>query len=146
MAADAELPILLLEDQALVLAGMRALIQLCEPRATIQEARSYEEALAGLAARPIEIAFLDIDLKDGQSGIDVLRHIRASGHRARVIMLSARAEESIVLDCIRLGASGYILKDMDGDGLFRRALDTIFQGGVFLPLAVTERTTGGGPA
>ncbi len=112
---------------------MRALIQFCEPRAAIKEAGSYDEALHTLSALPIDIAFLDLDLKETRSGIDVLKYIRASELTTRAIILSARSEESIVLECIRLGACGYILKDMDSDGVFRRALDTVFQGGVFLP-------------
>ena len=93
LAAGAEISILLLEDQGLVRAGMRALIQLCEPRVAIQEAGSYDEALRSLAASPIDIAFLDIDLKDALSGIDVLKHIRANELTTRAIMLSARVEE-----------------------------------------------------
>jgi two-component system nitrate/nitrite response regulator NarL len=139
MSADASPSILLLEDQALVRAGMRALIQTCEPRATIHEVGSYDDALARLAAGSIEIAFLDIDLKESRSGIDVLRHIHSNAIPTRVIMLSARAEEAIILECLRSGASGYILKDMDSTGLFRRALDTVFQGGVFLPAATLGR-------
>jgi two-component system, NarL family, nitrate/nitrite response regulator NarL len=139
MAADAGFSILLLEDQGLVRAGMRALIELSESRARIQEARSYDEALARLAVGPIDIAFLDIDLKETLSGIDVLKYVRASELPTRAIMLSALADESTVLNCIRLGASGYILKDMDSDGLFRRALDTVFQGGVFLPAEILGR-------
>ena len=51
-------------------------------------------------------------------------------------MLSGRTEREIVLDCINAGASGYILKDMESDGLFRTALDTVFQGSVFLPAVI----------
>jgi two-component system nitrate/nitrite response regulator NarL len=142
MAAEAALAVLLLEDQALVRAGMRALIEACEPRASVIEARSHDEAMACLTAAQMDIAFLDIDLKEAQSGIDVLRHIRAEGLKTRVIMLSARNDETTVLDCIRLGASGFILKDMNANGLFRRALDTVFQGGVFLPAAVFGRDGG----
>ena len=139
-AAGAEVSILLLEDQGLVRAGMRALIQLCEPRAAIQEAGSYDEALHSLTASPIDIAFLDLDLKETHTGIDVLKYIRASDLMTRAIILSARSEESIVLECIRLGACGYILKDMDSDGVFRKALDTVFQGGVFLPASTPGRS------
>jgi two-component system nitrate/nitrite response regulator NarL len=137
MMDDPEFEVLVLEDQALVRAGMRALIEISEPSATVHEAASYDEAAACLAAHPIDIAFLDIDLKDDRSGIDILRHIRESGLSTRAVMLSAHAEEAVVMDCLRLGASGYILKDMDGDGLFRRAVDTVFQGGIFLPANIT---------
>ena len=46
MNATKRLRILLLEDQALVRAGMKALIQISEPLATIREAASYQEAVA----------------------------------------------------------------------------------------------------
>jgi two-component system nitrate/nitrite response regulator NarL len=128
--------VLLLEDQALIRAGMRALIQASEPEAVISEAGSYDEAIECLETAPPDVAFLDIDLKSARSGLDILVHIRASGLSTRPIVLSANGETTVVLNALRMGACGYILKDMDGDGLFRRALDTVFQGGVFLPAGV----------
>ena len=136
---DRPLDILILEDQGLVRAGMRELIQISEPHARIHEASTYEEAVARLDSRPIDIAFLDIDLKAERSGLDVLKHLRARETDTRAIMLSGRSDKEIVLECLREGASGYILKDMDSEGLFRRALDTVFQGSVFLPATVIGR-------
>ena len=136
---DAPLTILILEDQGLVRAGMRELIQISEPRARIVEAASFDEAVAKAGAESIDIAFLDVDLKGGKSGFDFLRWLRAGEHDTRAIMLSGRAEKELVLACLNEGASGYILKDMESDGLFRRALDTVFDGGVFLPATVIGR-------
>jgi two-component system nitrate/nitrite response regulator NarL len=139
MATGAKLSILLLEDQGLVRAGLRELIQISEPRAQIQEASSYEEAVARVEAEPFDIAFLDIDLKGGRSGLDFLRWLRAQELDTRAIMLSGRSEKEVVMACLNEGASGYILKDMDSEGLFRRALDTVFQGSIFLPANVIGR-------
>jgi len=139
MSSPAAPSILILEDQALVRAGMRELVQISEPHGRIQEASSYDEAVARLAAGPVDIAFLDIDLRREKSGLDVLRHMRALEMDTRAVMLSGRTERELVLECIGAGASGYILKDMESDGLFRRALDTVFQGGVFLPASVIGR-------
>src|SRR5215217_8172063 len=136
---QASLDILLLEDQALVRAGMRELIQITEPRARISEASSFEEAVAKVEAERFDIAFLDIDLKDGRSGIEFLRWLRGRDVDTRAIMLSGRSEKELVMECLNEGASGYILKDMDGDGVFRRALDTVFQGSIFLPANVIGR-------
>jgi DNA-binding NarL/FixJ family response regulator len=58
---DAPLNILILEDQGLVRAGMRELIQISEPHARIVEAASHDEAVARVEAGPIDIAFLDVD-------------------------------------------------------------------------------------
>jgi two-component system nitrate/nitrite response regulator NarL len=133
MADLDKLHVLLLDDQALVRAGMRALIEMSEPRARVEEAASCEEALELLAAEPADVAFLDVALKGPRTGLDVLRHIRERGLATRAIILSADAANATVMDCLRLGASGYIVKDMDGDGLFREALDAVLRGEIFLP-------------
>jgi two-component system nitrate/nitrite response regulator NarL len=139
MTDSAAPSILILEDQALVRAGMRELIQISEPYGQIQEASSYEEAIEKLTTKTFDIAFLDIDLRKEKSGLDVLKFIRSLEIDTRAIMLSGRTERDIVLECISAGASGYILKDMESNGLFRRALDTVFQGSVFLPANVIGR-------
>jgi two-component system nitrate/nitrite response regulator NarL len=131
--------ILLLEDQALVRAGMKALIQISEPLATIREASSYDAAVEAIKNTRFDIAFLDIDLKEQRTGLDFLRYMRALDLDARAIMLSGRVEREMVMTCIEAGASGYILKDMESDGLFRKALDTVFQGNIFLPASVIGR-------
>lgn len=133
MASLDQLQVLLLDDQALVRAGMRALIEMSEPRACVHEAASCEEALALLRSERVDVAFLDIALKGPRSGLDVLCHIREAGLSTRAIILSADAANATVVDCLRLGASGYIVKDMDGDGLFRQALDAVLRGEIFLP-------------
>lgn len=133
------LSILLLEDQALVRAGLRELIQISEPRAQIQEASTYEEAVARVEADRFDIAFLDIDLKGGRSGLEFLRWLRERELDTRAIMLSGRSDKEVVMECLNEGASGYILKDMESEGLFRRALDTVFQGSIFLPANVIGR-------
>jgi two-component system nitrate/nitrite response regulator NarL len=139
METTKSLQVLLLEDQGLVRAGMRELIQVSEPRARIHEASSYEEAVRMLQDNAIGVAFLDFELKEERTGLDVLKYIRDSEQSTRAIMLSGRSEKSLVMECINAGACGYILKDMDSEGLFRRALDTVFQGGIFLPATVFGR-------
>src|ERR1017187_5751323 len=136
MNISRRLLILLLEDQALVRAGMKALIQISEPLATIREASSYEGAVEAIKNTNFDIAFLDIDLKEQHTGLDFLRYMRSRDLDTRAIMLSGRVEKETVMTCIEAGASGYILKDMESDGLFRKALDTVFQGNIFLPASV----------
>src|SRR5690242_19245701 len=112
---------------------MRALIHMSEPSAQIHEVASFDEAVAQLYNGPFDIVFLDIDLRAQKSGLDFLRHRRSKELDTRCIMLSAHDEKHIVMECIEAGATGYILKDLDGNGVFRRALDTIIQGNIFLP-------------
>ncbi|MEO8630163.1 MAG: response regulator transcription factor [Betaproteobacteria bacterium] len=131
--------ILLLEDHGMVRSGMKALIQIAEPAARIYEASSFEEAVATLLETEVDIAFLDFDLKAQKTGLDVLRYIREAELDTRAIMLSAHKNKELVIECIDAGACGYIPKAIDDDGVFRRALDTVFHGGVFLPASVLGR-------
>lgn len=141
MTDSSVLNMLVLEDQGLVRAGMRELIKIYEPRARIYEASNYAEAVALLAERRFQFAFLDIDLKDERSGLDVLRYLREQEIETRAIMLSGCIDKEVVLECIDAGACGYIPKDISNDGVFRHALDTVFQGGIFLPEPVLGRRT-----
>jgi len=134
-----ELQILLLEDQGLVRAGMRALIQISEPRAQIYEAASFEEAAELLERQAFDIAFLDHDLKGELTGLDFLDHLRGREVETRAVMLSGRSDKEVVMTAIEKGAAGYILKDMENDSLFRRALDTVFAGSIFLPANILGR-------
>jgi len=127
------LNILVLEDQGLVRAGMRELIKIYEPRARIFEASNYVEAIALLEDHLFQFAFLDIDLKGERTGLDVLHYLREREMETRAIMLSGCIEKDVVLESINAGACGYIPKNISNDGVFRHALDTVFQGGIFLP-------------
>ena len=143
MSDAAELTILVLEDQGLVRAGMRELIRIAQPAAHIEEAASYDDAISLLGTKRFDLAFLDFTLKSEKTGLDVLKYLREQNLETRAIMLSARADRPLVLECIQAGACGYIPKDMDHEGIFQRALDTVFQGGIFVPVTAMARRRSG---
>lgn len=130
--------VLLVEDQGLVRAGMKSLLQRVEPAALISEAGSYEEALAQLGRVAFDLVFLDLDLREEKNGLDLLRYIRELDLPLKVIMLSAHDDRETVLDCIAAGASGYIAKSSDDEGVFEEALTTVFQDGVYLPASIVR--------
>ncbi len=146
MTDAAQLTILVLEDQGLVRAGMRELIRIAQPQAHIREAASYEEAVEQLAAAKVDLAFIDFDLKSDKTGLDLLHYLRQQQIETRAIMLSGSEERTLVLDSLNAGACGYIPKDMRSDGLFQRALDTVFQGGIFVPVTAMARDGVSAPA
>lgn len=139
MTPNLSLNVLLLEDEGIQRAGTKALIQMAAPRAVIQEASSYSEAIAKISEAPFDIAFLDYNLRDQRNGLDVLKEIRRRELDIRAIMLSSYREREIVLACIDAGACGYITKEMDATNVFERALEIVFQGGVFLPATALGR-------
>ena len=74
-------------------------------------------AIAKLDAAPYDVVLLDIRMPR-VGGIDVLRHIRDRGMKARVIMLTAVDDLTIAMESVRLGASDYLTKPFDTEDLF----------------------------
>jgi two-component system, NarL family, nitrate/nitrite response regulator NarL len=133
MNREHTLCVLLLEDEGIQRAGMKALIQNAAHRASIHEAGTYDEAVRKIGEAHFDIAFIDYNLREKYNGLDLLKEIRRTNLDTRVIMLSSVREREIILACIDAGASGYITKEMDAEGLFEQALDTVFKGAIFLP-------------
>jgi DNA-binding NarL/FixJ family response regulator len=106
------------------------------------------------AARP-DVVVLDLQLPDA-SGVDVTRGLRAACPAARVLVLSASGEQQDVLDAVKAGAVGYLLKSAalpefldavrrtaDGDPVFTPGLAALVLG-EFRRLATTPAAGGGG--
>lgn len=124
---------LIVDDQGLVRAGMRSLLEIATSRYTVHEAGSCKEAIAFLSTAQYELVFLDLHLGGLESGLDVLRFIRDRELACRAIMLSGDDSRDTVLNCLALGASGYITK-ATGDALvFEKAIKSILEGAVYLP-------------
>lgn len=133
MSEPVPMNILLLEDHGVVRHAMRTELQMTEPLARVHEASSYAQAMDLLASHAFDVAFLDHDLGEERTGFDVLEHIHENCIETKAIILSGRDDRATIMDCLAAGASGFIPKAAEGEGIFRRAIDTVFQGGVYLP-------------
>lgn len=140
---------LVVDDQGLVRAGMRSLLERATSRHAVHEASCCEEAIAKLDSMPFELAFLDLHLGGLESGLDILRFIREKDLPCRAIMLSGDDAGDTVLHCIALGASGYITKASDDSLVFEKAIRSVLDGSVYLPASMLQRSgprTGPAPA
>jgi DNA-binding NarL/FixJ family response regulator len=122
--------ILLVEDHALVRAGIRELLNKIEHVTVVGESSTGREALDALQSRPVDIVLMDIAMPD-MSGLEALTRIRQLGPSIRVIMLSMYANEEYVLQALRSGAQGYLLKD-SGKVELELAIQAVAQGQTYL--------------
>lgn len=146
MDAQAQDNLLIVEDHGLVRAGMRSLLEVAAPRYRVHEESSYEGAIQRLTSMPFELVFLDIDLREEGSGIDILQFIRDRELPCRAIMLSGNDDRDTVLSCIALGASGYITKAVGDGRIFERAIEAVLNDGVYLPASMIKRGARGSSA
>jgi two-component system response regulator NreC len=101
--------VLIVDDHAIVRAGLRALLK-CEPgMELVGEATSGEEAIQLSQELQPDVIVLDLSLP-GLDGIQVTRHIKAELPGIRILILTVHEDEALLREAIRAGASGYIIK------------------------------------
>ncbi len=129
MSAAAKVSVLLVEDHALVRAGLRQVLERSPLVGTITEADTVHAALAVLAATTVDLVLLDLNLPDAD-GFDVLRQVHAAGLPTRVLILSMHAEPVWVRRAVQEGAAGYLVKDLAVQEL-HEAVRAVTGGGVY---------------
>ena len=101
--------IALADDQALVRAGLRALLE-GQGIAIAFESEDGEALLEGLAATPVDVVLSDIRMP-GTDGIDALLRLRARGDATPVLLLTTFDDSDLLLRATEAGAQGFLLKD-----------------------------------
>ena len=131
--------VLLADDQALVRAGFRALIDAQRDMEVVGEADDGEAAVALAAERAPQVVLMDIRMP-GLDGIEATRRISADPALAgvRVVMLTTFDLDEHVFEALACGASGFLVKDTEPDELLR-AVRVVAAGEALLGPSVTRR-------
>ncbi|MFI1721402.1 response regulator [Streptomyces sp. NPDC020489] len=132
----------LVDDQALMRAGFRALLEAEDGIEVVGEAADGEEGLALVRAEVPDIALVDVQMPV-MNGIETTRHIAADPDLTgvRVVILTNYGLDSYVFEALRAGASGFLLKDTDPADLLQ-AIEVVAGGEALLSPAVTRTLIG----
>ena len=114
--------VFLVDDHEIVRRGVADLINAEKDLEVVGEASTSRQAMGRIMATMPDIAVLDVRLPDG-SGIDLCRDIRSAHPEIHCLMLTAYDDDEASYTAVLAGASGYVLKDIKGQGL----LDSIRQ-------------------
>ncbi|MEU3307884.1 response regulator [Nocardiopsis sp. NPDC055551] len=137
--------VLLADDQPLVRAGVRALLERDGDIEVVSEASDGRAALVELDRFRPDVLLLDLQMP-AVDGLGVLRELErrrvdTSGRRhvdTRVVVLTTFGEDDNVFGALRLGAAGFLLKDA-GPRELREAVRTVAAGDALLSPGVTRR-------
>ena len=128
--------IALVDDHAVVRAGLRQYFSEQPDFAVVAEAGNGREALAIVRRGEIDVMLMDIAMPD-QSGVDALIAIRARAPQLPVLMLSGFSEAHYATTLLRQGASGYLSKDCEPEQLVQ-AIRTVCRGRRYISAGVAE--------
>jgi two-component system response regulator DevR len=129
--------IIIVDDHEIVRLGLKSLLDQYPQYEVVAEAKNANEAVAQVEKFHPDIVLMDIRLP-GKSGIDACEEIKQNFPDVKVIMLTSYAEDEMLFSAIKAGASGYILKQIDSDGLVK-SIEAVARGEASLDPAVTQR-------
>jgi DNA-binding NarL/FixJ family response regulator len=131
--------IVLADDQGLVRAGFRALLDAQDDMSVVGEATDGAEATALTARHRPDVVLMDIRMP-GVDGLTATRRITEDSRLpgTKVVILTTFDLDEYVFEAIRSGASGFLVKDTEPEELLR-AVRTVVSGGGLMSPGVTRR-------
>lgn len=130
--------IVLADDQLLIRAGIRAIIETLPGYLIEAECADGHETIAAIRSCQPDVVLLDIAMP-GPSGIEVARTIRQFDQETRILVLSSIDRQEIVEQALAAGVNGYLLKDFVLAELVQ-ALTMVLDGGSFLSPKLSAMT------
>ncbi len=126
----------LIDDQTLVRKGIRGLLELSEKVEVVAEADDGDQAIELVAQHGPDVVLMDMRMPR-MNGAEATAALAAAGHDVPVIILTTFDDHEHVLEGIKAGAKGYLLKDVSLENLIR-AIESVAAGETMIQPAITE--------
>ena len=132
--------VLIVDDEALIRAGLRALLQAADGYAVVGEAASGVEAVRQSRRHAPDVVLMDIRMPI-MDGLEATRVLAAEAHPPRVLIVTTFDDDEHVFEALRAGASGFIVKDTPPRRLLE-AIRVVADGESLLDPNATRRLIG----
>jgi DNA-binding NarL/FixJ family response regulator len=120
--------ILLAEDQMMVRQGLKMMIETDEEMKVTGEASNGKEAIDLCEKQMFDVVILDIRMPV-MNGIEAAKVIQSRFKQSKILILTTFDDSEYVMDALKIGVNGYILKDGDTDSLIR-SIRSALKGGL----------------
>ncbi|RME44035.1 MAG: DNA-binding response regulator [Chloroflexi bacterium] len=128
--------VLIVDDHALMRAGLKALLGTQPDIQVVGQAASGIEAVRSAAELEPDIVLMDISMA-GLDGVQATQKIKSMTPNVKIIALTMHEDESVVRGVLKAGASGYVLKRGAEDELLV-AIRAVHRGEAFIPPSLTR--------
>ena len=133
--------VLLADDHALVLAGIRALVEELGNTQIVAEANNGRDAVALAKQHRPDLVIMDISMQE-LNGIEATAQIMAEVPATKVLILSMHTTEDFVRRAIKVGAAGYLVKDSAPLDL-KMAIAAVLRNEIYLSPRVSRHVVSG---
>lgn len=128
--------VLIVDDHNIVRDGLRLILELDDRITVCGEAKGLQEAMEVIPRANPDVILLDFKLPDGD-GINGCISIKSRFPKVRIIILTAYSQDHLVMETIRAGADGYLLKNIKSEELIKNIIK-VYEGDSVLDSSVTE--------
>ena len=135
--SDAGMRIVIADDHTVVRQGIRGVLEEVDGVDVVGEAGDGVEALELVASLMPDVVVLDVNMP-GKTGLEVTSELRDAANPVRVLILSMHDDPEYVLQAVRSGADGYVLKDVTPAEL-RDAVTAVHEGREYFTARVTQQ-------
>jgi len=135
--SEIELRVVIADDHQVVRQGIRGVLEDIEGLEVVGEAGDGDEATALVMETIPDVVILDVNMP-GKTGLEVTRELREAAVPVRVLILSMHDDPEYVLQAVRAGADGYVLKDVSPAEL-RDAVQAVHEGREYFTARVTQQ-------
>jgi len=129
--------VMIVDDQALVRAGFRMILEAEPDLEVVGEASDGGEAVEAWRGLKPDVVLMDVRMPE-MDGIEATRRLLADGAETKVVMLTTFDMDEYVYDALRAGASGFLLKDVPPEQLVE-GIRAVASGDALLAPSVTRR-------
>jgi len=129
--------VIIADDHAVVRQGIRSVLEEGGGLQVVAEAADGGEALALVEEHAPDVVLLDVSMP-GKTGLEVAKELREAGREIGILVLSMHDEPEYVLEAVRAGADGYVLKDVAPAEL-RDAVAAVRDGREYFSARVTHQ-------
>jgi two-component system nitrate/nitrite response regulator NarL len=136
MTIETPISIVVVDDHPLFRKGVADLIAMDPLLELIGEAASGEEGLKLALEITPDIVLLDLNMR-GMDGLATLKALKEQGYGGYVVMLTVSDSESDIIDALRSGADGYLLKDMEPEEVLE-SIRAAASGQIAIPVELTQ--------
>lgn len=134
-----EIKVLLVDDQALIRDGLRAVLSAYPEIRIVGDAENGAQALEAVGLLSPDIVLMDIRMPV-MDGVEATRRIKDAYPETVIIILTTFDDDEYIIHALTYGAAGYLLKDIRGEGLVRAVQDG-FSGNLVLPGRIASKIT-----
>jgi len=121
---------MIVDDHSLIREGLRRLLELEKDIDVTGQASNGREAVEMALSLKPDVILMDINMPI-KNGLEAIKELRAINCRSRIVMITIHGHQEYLLEAIRLGAAGYVMKDAEVDRILE-AIRSVHAGKTYI--------------